>query len=513
LRLRLTQFLAELASCFGGVVKNRLSAFAALATVMATSAMAADIPLKAPPPAAYGWAGFYLGVNAGYGLGSDPFTQADVSATFGPELTSSIASRATPQGGLFGGQMGYNWQTGHVVYGVEGDIQWSHQTDTAGCGLVCGTGLFSGSAEILGSAQQTITWFGTARGRLGWANDGWLFYVTGGGAWGGINATTAVSNTSGPVFAGSETTQLTKGGWAFGGGTEVRIGGPWTAKVEYLYVDLGNITDTLILPPAVFGTSTLTTSSSIHDQIIRAGLNYKWDQAPVPGMAPPSVYRWTGFYLGVNGGYGLGSDPFGQTATEAGFGPVTVSSIDSRVTPQGGLFGGQLGYNWQSGHVVYGVEGDIQWSNQTDTAGCGLDCNTSSTSTDTFGNVKQTISWFGTARGRLGWADDGWLLYVTGGGAWGGISASTSVSDTFPPAFAASDSNQFVKSGWVFGGGSEFQIAGPWTAKFEYLYMDLGNVTDTFVLPPPPFGAGATLSTTSSIHDHIIRAGLNYKLN
>ena len=88
--------------------------------------------------------------------------------------------------------------------------------------------------------------------------------------------------------------------------------------------------------------------------------------------APAPVYSWTGFYVGLNGGYGLAEDPFSQTLTGGGL--TESSSINSRVTPNGGIFGGQLGYNYQSGHAVFGVEGDFQWSGQRDTAGCGLEC-------------------------------------------------------------------------------------------------------------------------------------------
>ncbi len=164
---------------------------------------------------------------------------------------------------------------------------------------------------------------------------------------------------------------------------------------------------------------------------------------------------------------------------------------------------------------MFGVEGDIQWADENDTAGCGLICLSETGATDTIGSAEQRINWFGTARARLGWANDGWLFYITGGGAWGGIDATTAASETTAgvTVFSASNTTSFTKSGWVFGGGTELRIAGPWTAKFEYLYMDLGSITDTLVLPAAAFGPGVTLSTTSSIHDHIIRAGLNYKFD
>ena len=233
-----------------------------------------------------------------------------------------------------------------------------------------------------------------------------------------------------------------------------------------------------------------------------------------PAWTAPSS-DWSGFYLGLNGGYAVGNDPFNQTvattvATIPPTGLIESSSINSRVTPQGGLFGGQLGYNYQTGHMVFGLEGDIQWADQKDTAGCGLICvSEPGVITATEGSAEQKIDWFATARGRLGWANNGWLLYITGGGAWGGINATTAVSET--GIISLSNTTSFTKGGWVFGGGAEVRIVGPWTAKFEYLYMDLGGISDTLVVPAT-LGAG-TLTTKSWIHDNIVRAGFNYNFN
>jgi outer membrane immunogenic protein len=254
-------------------MKKLLIAGAALAALIGTPALAADLALKAPPPApAWSWTGFYVGLNAGYSVANDPFNQV-ITAPGGFLNSSSIDSRVTPNGGLFGGQAGYNYQTGNIVLGVEGDIQWSGEHDTAGCGIDC----LNDPPEILteGSAEQRIKWFGTARGRVGWTNNDWLLYATGGGALGGINATTAFNLSGLPVSgAFSNTTSFTKGGGVIGGGTEVHLGGQWTAKFEYLYMDLGSISDTLAVPPPL-GPFNITTNSKIHDNIVRAGLNFK----------------------------------------------------------------------------------------------------------------------------------------------------------------------------------------------------------------------------------------------
>jgi outer membrane immunogenic protein len=224
--------------------------------------------------------------------------------------------------------------------------------------------------------------------------------------------------------------------------------------------------------------------------------------APMYKAPPPvAVWNWTGFYIGINGGYGIGSNDFTQTLTQPGV-VGSATSFDT-VAQKGGLFGGQAGYNWQVGNVVLGVEGDAQWADQHGTS-CGLICATQLGASIT---VSQKLEWFATARGRLGWANDGYLLYVTGGGAWGGIDENVTFA---APGGTIGASFSTTKSGWTVGGGIEARLWGNWTGKFEYLHMDLGNTTSVFI-PVPPLGP--TIVTTSDIQNDLIRAGLNYKFN
>ena len=141
--------------------------------LLGTPVFAADMALKAPPPApapAWSWTGFYVGLNAGYGVANDPFNQ--VLSEPGFAATSSINSRVTPNGGLFGGQAGYNYQAGNIVVGVEGDIQWSGEHDTAGCGFQC----VSEAGEVLteGSAEQRIDDRNGARSMAGPTTTGYF---------------------------------------------------------------------------------------------------------------------------------------------------------------------------------------------------------------------------------------------------------------------------------------------------------------------------------------------------
>ena len=200
-------------------------------------------------------------------------------------------------------------------------------------------------------------------------------------------------------------------------------------------------------------------------------------KAPYYKGAPRSVvsyYNWTGLYAGINAGYGFGTSTWSISST-------------ANNKPKGFLAGGTLGYNWQSGAIVYGIEGDFDWSNVKDTVDCavGVVCGTSS-------------NWLTTFRGRVGYAFDRWLPYVTAGGAYGNVKATTSAP--FMGLAASTSSSQF---GWTVGAGLEYAFLGNWSAKFEYLYVDLGS----FNTGPAP------IVNNVSFKENIVRVGLNYKFS
>src|SRR5580692_12048427 len=159
--------------------------------------------------------------------------------------------------------------------------------------------------------------------------------------------------------------------------------------------------------------------------------------AKSPVFVPPP-YNWTGAYFGINGGGG-----FGGSNWDFG-GSRNVS---------GALAGAQAGYNYQFGQAVAGIEGDIDWSdiNGSSTTACPPGCKTSNT-------------WLSTVRGRLGYAADRFMPFVTGGAAFGNIRATVGGLQTGT-----------TNTGWTLGGGLEAALAANWTAKVEYLYVDLGN--------------------------------------
>ena len=190
-------------------------------------------------------------------------------------------------------------------------------------------------------------------------------------------------------------------------------------------------------------------------------------KAPPAEVAP--VYNWTGFYLGANGGGGWGHS----------FWNTNTTGIDL----SGGQAGGTLGYNRQLGNVVFGVEGDIDWSGfngTSTTAGCPGGCSTSDT-------------WLSTVRGRIGYSFDRVMPYATGGLAVGDIRASA-------PGFAGGTS---TNAGWTLGGGIEVALPGNWSAKAEYLRVDLGGFNCTGCTPAP--------SGNVSLQENVFRAGVNYR--
>jgi outer membrane immunogenic protein len=242
-------------------------------------AIAADLYARSAPPLmpVCEWCGVYLGANAGVGVGVDSFNTS-VSAS-GPDfpgnafLSSSDTHALT--GGLFGGQIGYNWQSANWVWGGEFDWDWSGQTNTSSKAAQ-NLGGGGGSASLTDS--EKINSIGTLRARLGWANAGWLWYVTGGVAWAEVNDT-FTGSTSNPLVALNGTPvsfSKTKSGGTVGAGVETRLWGGWSAKLEYLYVNLGS-TDHAFTTTNVFGDSaTLASNHSLSDHMVRLGLNYRF---------------------------------------------------------------------------------------------------------------------------------------------------------------------------------------------------------------------------------------------
>jgi outer membrane immunogenic protein len=266
-------------------MKRLLIACTSLAVVAVGPAMAADMPVKAPPkaPPVFTWTGFYIGGNVGYGWGRDDtgIAPGPTAAQFVNLLPQILATN--PKGVLGGGQAGYNWQTGSFVTGAEVDIQAANITGTAlEAPIIQNNGTpFPGAGNI--AIAQRLDWFATARLRFGVAVvPQLLLYVTGGGASGWVSGT---ANTD---FRPVGTTQYAAGasssrsGWVAGAGGEWMITDNLIFRAEYLHLDLGGSDTVVAQPVPALPPFTVTYSfNRMRVDIARAGMSYKFGGAVV----------------------------------------------------------------------------------------------------------------------------------------------------------------------------------------------------------------------------------------
>jgi outer membrane immunogenic protein len=272
-------------------------------------------------------------------------------------------------------------------------------------------------------------------------------------------------------------------------------------------------------------------------------------------MASP-VVSWAGLYVGGNfgGSWGNSSNDWNFVASDstsniacppAGFAICLVSS-DSNQLLRGAIGGLEAGYNWQIANYVFGIETDVEisglkGSHTLDNSTPPLRIPVGSASLSAA--YTEQLQWLGTLRGRVGYVAGGLLIYGTAGLAYGQVSmnGSATVDGTFTgnpggnvlcsganlfttvgSCPFASWSNKDMRVGWTLGAGVEGALFGNWTAKIEYLHVDLGNVATTFATDGVCYSGTANIciplfpgqgSINSRITGDIIRLGLNYKFN
>jgi outer membrane immunogenic protein len=237
-------------------------------------------------------------------------------------------------------------------------------------------------------------------------------------------------------------------------------------------------------------------------------------------IAPP-VWTWTGFYVGINGGWiesnnntltnvGTDTGPGGLgSLLNAGAIPVALTGFRN----SGGMVGGTAGYNWQvDPNWVVGIEGDIDWVSAKRTFNTGFITVPGFVPVETA--YSREIDWLATFRGRVGYAvAPSFLLYGTGGFAFGQVRIGNQFicPTCAPPASteaSTTNANSSAEAGWTVGAGAEWKFAPAWSVKAEYLYVDLGThsslITYTY--------GGSTSTLRSSVHDtfNIARVGVNY---
>jgi outer membrane immunogenic protein len=257
------------------IAKRILIALVALATLAGTPALSADLPLKAPPPPPVAsWTGWYAGLNGGYGWGNSTgdntcFTPTGVLG--GPGCWAPSNGIVRPQGGLFGGQLGYNWQSSSFVFGLETDIQASGIGNNMGTqSNICCIPAFTSAVGTV-TATADLQWFGTARARAGFlVTPKTLLYVTGGLIYGN-EATTSVLTY--PLVAYNSSGGFLRAGATAGGGLEYAFGPSWSAKIEGLWYDMGSGNIAVVSPLTNY---TYQTHFKFDGAIVRGGLNWKF---------------------------------------------------------------------------------------------------------------------------------------------------------------------------------------------------------------------------------------------
>jgi outer membrane immunogenic protein len=217
----------------------------------AGAASAADLPRRTAPPATpvftavpvFTWTGFYVGANAGYGWHTK-------------DSSSSFAGADDDRGGFVGGgQIGFNYQMGPLVTGLEADLQYADLQRR---------GYTASGVTVTGTDDP---WFGTVRGRLGFAADRFLVYGTGGLAYGNVGNQRFYDAVTGATYGADDT----KVGWTLGAGVEYAFTNNLTAKVEGLYVNLGDKDRTYTAGGVTYGDRT-----NGEFGVVRAGVNYKF---------------------------------------------------------------------------------------------------------------------------------------------------------------------------------------------------------------------------------------------
>ncbi|MGO8778288.1 MAG: outer membrane protein [Rhodomicrobium sp.] len=438
------------------------------------------------------WSGAYAGVNGGYA--SDAW-----------ERHGGIFD----DGGFGGWQSGYNLQNPlginhHLVLGIESDFEAAGIDHTGNDTLK-----WSDGTTTTGPHHREIDDFGTLRGRVGYSLERTLFYFTGGLAYGSVNNVFDVTRVAFPVNTTTiYKSQTIQSGYVLGAGVEYKLTPAWSLKAEYQFVDLANSDPT-------GGNGGYIRTGGTELNTVRAGINYRFNSPLDPLAAAGGVGgykdsfapagRWAGLYTGVNGGYAWSSgDEFSESAAwlscNMGTCTSTTNTAKSGLAQNGGFGGAQTGYNWQSERLVYGLESDIEAADVNGAA------TVQSASPVPFSSVtahsSANLDWFGTIRGRLGYAVlDRGLLYATGGFAYGEVANKANAQTDFGQTSGKASE---VATGYVVGGGVEYAFSPAWSAKAEFQYIDFGTKLSAL--------AGTQASVESFDSFSTARAGLNYHL-
>jgi outer membrane immunogenic protein len=469
------------------------------ALLVAPPASAADLPLRAAAPieVAYRWTGFYIGgtISAvSSAMSTGPFSYQTTTGNgdaydFGHGDASQVG---------FGGVVGYNYQIGRTVVGVEGDLNYKY-----------GKGLFAPIDALMQS-----NWDGSIRARLGFeVTPATLLYATGGVAFGNFSTIGARGAPTQPptasYFGDPDFLGGSRVGWTVGAGVERGLDSRWSTRLEYRYTDWGSKTvswntgadDTGVGLPFVGSTTT-----KLEDHRVIAALVYnlngadpallstspKWTKAPA--LRPVPAFSWTGFYMGLHVGALASQMRVNGAASETS---NFASYLDASNASQT-LVGLHAGYDYQiNDRFVVGIEGDINRK-----AGGGV--------IDQMGLKNLVVSDYdGSVRGRLGiLITPRALAYVTGGLAFGHFKTTWHEDPIFQSdADDLTDLTGGTRTGWTIGGGLQYMLDPNWSTRLEARYTNWGT-KDVNVAP----AGDAPLPATSKLSDVRVLAGMTYKL-
>src|SRR6516162_7511249 len=274
-------------------------------SLTAGASFAADWPLMGPqlypsaPRMAVEWTGIYFGSNTSHGGGATSILGAGglvipAGATTPLGLGASelggtsLFSSSSPRGGIAGGQIGFNWQAGMVVFGAELDAQWSGQSNAVS--LIC-TPPRPGCTASEAIKIRSLT---TGRARIGLAFDWLMPYVTAGGAL--VTARDDLTVNVGGLSASFPPLSGTTLGWTAGAGVDVALSSNWSARLEYLHIRANGITSSVLIP-GVLGNGSAAETATYRDNIVRVGLNYRIGPRGGPGVLETRVLPGSAYAL------------------------------------------------------------------------------------------------------------------------------------------------------------------------------------------------------------------------
>ncbi|WP_181769319.1 outer membrane beta-barrel protein [Bradyrhizobium sp. UNPA324] len=570
----------------------RLSPPAIAGLLVVSAANAADLPVKAPifktPAAVEAWGGLYVGASLGFRASESSVDVRSATDTTAPAVLQNMFVAADCFAGLpcvtgrsfngtafrVGPYLGYNWQIGRTVLGLEGDAAYADQTTTI-FGAAYPATPFNGGASTSNSFALKTTWDASIRGRAGYLIDpAVLLYGTAGPSWIHVqttsNCSTLVSADGrcvpgvglAPVSISNSRTQL---GYTVGGGIEAMLWPNWIARAEYRFADYGHFSNTDVRTAATGG-QTVSYDTFLKTHTATFGLAYKFGTANATGAtalaayaAAPSTASWNGAYLGVGAGIRASqasSSIDAASFTTAGFPPINLlngcgdcfrsdqfHTTAARISPY-------LGYNWQiDPKWLLGVEGDFGWADrQSSVFGRYLPGGIVGGSGGLNDSYSLRTKWDASIRARVGYIiNPAFLAYLTGGAAWTSLEQTSNCDTALKPLFTAPGfvasevgnctpgllspaviRQSTVRTGFTVGGGGEMKLTESWILRGEYRYADFGTArfsqtrdcNGSATINDPAFGVqtvfcSGTQSTTNSVRlqSHTATFGIAYRFN